>query len=107
MSLVSDAIQQAGGESLIAKKLSPLPKRQIGGENDGDALMQGRTELKKQLCARRRKGDIAQFVEDDELVAKRLIEKTCQSLLILSLMEFVNETRHGIKTDALPTTTGI
>ena len=59
---MGEAVQESGGEGLIKKELSPLGKRQIGSDDEGDAVIDSGAKLKEQLSALSGEGDEAEFI---------------------------------------------
>ena len=53
---------------LGAKDLDPVGEFQIGGHQQGDLLMQGGTELEDQLGSAGGKRDVAQLIQDDQVL---------------------------------------
>lgn len=49
------AIEQRQGQAFIAEDLGPVSELEIGGDDQGHALVEGGTELEKELSAGGRK----------------------------------------------------
>ena len=86
-----EAVEQAAGEALVAQHLHPVAEGQVGGDEHRDPFMQRRTELKEQLGAAGREGHIAELIQDDEVMAQRLVEIVRQLMGRLRLLEFIDE----------------
>src|SRR5262245_66464793 len=66
--VVGQAIEQRAGQSLGSEHASPLVERQIGGDNDGAALVTLAEDLEQELRAGCRQRDTAEFIDDQQLV---------------------------------------
>ena len=51
MAFACQPMQKRSGHDLMAKNGVPVSKAQVRGENDGDPLIEVRTQLKQQLCS--------------------------------------------------------
>ena len=72
VNVVSEAVEQCAGQAFGGEHAGPFIERQIAGDDDRAAFVTLAEGLEQQLCARRRERDIAQFVDDQELVAGEL-----------------------------------
>ena len=62
---VSEAIEQGCGKLFVVKNLGPIPKAQIGGDQERDPFVEGGAQLEDELCAILGQGDEAEFIDDD------------------------------------------
>jgi hypothetical protein len=72
MRLIREAIQERCGHPLIAKNGIPLAKAQVRGQHYGDPFMQLRTQLAEGLTALLGKRYETQFIQDEQIQAKKL-----------------------------------
>jgi hypothetical protein len=66
IAVVGQPIEQRGRHLGVAKHAWPFSEGQIGGDDDGGAFVEPADEVEQELTARLSKGQIAEFVEDDE-----------------------------------------
>ena len=67
------AIEQRGGHLGVAEDGGPFAERQIGGDDDAGAFVEFRDEMEEQLPAGLGEGQIAQFIEHDEVEPGQVI----------------------------------
>jgi hypothetical protein len=103
---VSEPVQESSGEPFIAKDLCPIGEAQIGGEDEGHALVHLGAKLEDELRAGGRKRDETQFIEDDELVAQCGAQELGQAMFILSGDHLIDQSGCGVETYATSLTTG-
>jgi hypothetical protein len=72
MGVVNEPVKDGVGISRVAKHTGPIAKGQIGGDDDGSALIEPADQMKEQLATGLSKGQIAEFVEDDEIHAREI-----------------------------------
>src|SRR5712691_7975140 len=68
MDVVGQPIEQRAGQPLGPEHAGPLVERQIAGDEGGAALVTLAEDLEQELGTGRRQGDIAKFVDDQQLV---------------------------------------
>ncbi len=64
---MGETIQQRGRHLGVAKDAWPFAERQIGGDDCRSAFIEPADEMEEQLPAGLREGQIAEFVENDEV----------------------------------------
>ena len=64
---MGEAIEQGAGHFRIAKNTWPFAKGEIGRDDDRGSFIEPADQMEEQLSARLSKGQIAEFVEDDEV----------------------------------------
>ena len=67
--MMGEAVEERGCHLGVAKHTGPIAKGQIGGDDDGSALVEPADQMKEQLAAGLSEGQIAEFVENDEVHA--------------------------------------
>src|SRR5487761_1975503 len=65
---VSQAIQQGRGQLFVEEDLSPVGEAQVGGDDERDALVECRAELKHELRGGGSERHKAEFVQHDQAV---------------------------------------
>ena len=64
-----EAVQQGSCEALGAQNLGPVLEGQVGGDKQARALVGPADDFEEQFGSRLGAGDIAEFVEDEQVVA--------------------------------------
>src|SRR4051812_13751542 len=62
VAVMSEAIQQRGGHLGIAEDAGPFTEGEIGGDEDGGALVQPADKVKQELPAGLGEGQVAEFI---------------------------------------------
>src|ERR1700675_3510478 len=83
--VVSEPVWETTGQALGGDHAGPLVEGQIAGDDGGAALVALAEDLEQQLGAARRQRDIAQLVDDQELVAGELALQAEETLLVPGL----------------------
>ena len=69
VAVVGQSIEQRGRHLGIAEHTRPFTEGEIGGDDDGSALVEPADQVEQQLSAGLREGQIAEFIENDEVDA--------------------------------------
>src|SRR6516164_10208162 len=103
----------SSGSAIVASRrvrrsehAGPLVERQIGGDNDGAALVTLAEDLEQELRAGRRQGDVAELVDDQQLVGCQLALEAEQSLLVSGLDQLVDHSSRSSEADRQAFLTG-
>src|SRR6516165_12107747 len=72
VAVMGQAVEQRGRHFGIAEHARPFPKRKIGGDDDGGALVEPADEVEQKLTAGLRERQIAELVENDEVHAGQM-----------------------------------
>src|SRR5246127_4751351 len=67
--MMGEAVEERGCHLGVAKHTGPITKGQIGGDNDGNTLIESADQMKEQLAAGLSEGQIAELVENNEVHA--------------------------------------
>jgi hypothetical protein len=73
LAMMGEAIEQCSGHLGVAEDGGPFTERQVGGDDDAGALVEFRDEVEEQLPAGLGEGEIAEFVEHDEVEPGQVI----------------------------------
>jgi hypothetical protein len=83
--------------SSVCEDARPFTEGEVGGDDDRGALLEPADEVKQELAARLSEGQIAEFVEDDEVHAGEMIgEPTLPTVAGLGL-EPIDEIDHVVE----------
>jgi len=96
---MSQPVEECRSKTLISKDLSPALKLQVGGDDQRPSEVAAGAELKESLASRRSKGDKADLIKDNQLLALKLLLQPAQALLGLGLAEFIDESSSGVEPD--------
>ena len=100
--MVSQAVEQGAGQPFGGKEAGPFVKRQIAGHQGRAAFVALTEHLKQQLGAGLRERHIAEFINDQQLVAGQLALQAAQSLLVPGLDQLVDQGRGGGEANRQP-----
>ena len=73
--MMGEAIKQRGGHLGIAKDARPFPEGKIGGDDDRRTLVEPADQMEQELAAGLGEGQIAEFIEDNEVHAGQMISE--------------------------------
>lgn len=73
LAVVSEAVQEGGCHLGVAEDGRPFNEGEVGGDDDGGPLVEAAHQVEEQLTAGLGEGQIAKFVEDDEVEAGQMI----------------------------------
>ena len=84
--MVGEAIEHGGGHLGVAEHLRPVGESEVGGNQQRGVFVELADEMEQQLPAGLAERQVAEFVDDDEIVAQQVLgEATAASggLLLL------------------------
>ena len=67
VAMVSQAVEQRGGHLGVAEHARPFSECEVGGDDDGRALVEPADEMEQELAAGLSKREVTELVEDDEV----------------------------------------
>ena len=73
VAVMGEAVEQRGGHLGIAEDARPFAEGEIGRDDDRGALVEPADQVEQQLAAGLGEGQIAEFVEDDEVEAGEIV----------------------------------
>ena len=76
LAMVGQAVEQRGGHLGVAEDGGPFAESEVGGDDDRGALVGPAHQVEQQLAAGLSEGQIAKFVEDDEVASDELVRGT-------------------------------
>ena len=71
--MMCQAVEQRGGHLGVAKDGWPFAEGEVGGDDDRGVLVEPAHEVEEQLPAGLSEGQVAEFVEDDEVASDELV----------------------------------
>ena len=71
--MMGETVEQRGGHLGVAEDGGPFAEGEVGGDDDRSALVEPAHEVEEQLPAGLSEGQVAEFVEDDEVAADELV----------------------------------
>ena len=85
-----EAIQQRGGHLGVAgEDTRPFAEGEIGGDDDRGPLVEPADEMEQQLAAGLSEGQIAEFIENDEVEPGQVIGDTALSAVRVSVSSWL------------------
>ena len=73
--MMGEPVEQCGRHLGVAKDAGPFAEGEVGGDNDGSALVEAADQVEEELAAGLGKGQIAELIEYDEVEAGQVIGK--------------------------------
>ena len=74
--MVGQAIEQGCGHLGVAEDGGPFAESEVGGDDDRGALVEPAHQVEQQLATGLGEGQVAEFVEDDEVASDELVRGT-------------------------------
>ena len=97
LAMVGQPIEQRSGHLGVAEHAGPFAESEVRGDDDRGPLIEPTNEVEQELAAGLGEGQIAEFVEDDEVHTRQMIgETTLPSVTGLGL-EPVDEIDHVVE----------
>lgn len=66
-------VEKGGGHLGVAEDARPFPEGEIRGDDNRGALVEPADQMEQELAAGLGEGEIAEFIEDDEVEAVQII----------------------------------
>ena len=95
------AVEQCLTQSGVREHLRPFGKRQIRRQDDRRAFGSFRDDLKKQLGSDLRERHIADFIKNDQVIARPASEGSSQQIVMLRFDQFIDQPGGGRKANSL------
>ena len=92
---MGEAVEQRGRHFRIAEDARPFAEGEVGGDDDRGALIETADEMEQQLPAGLGEGEIAEFVEDDEVEAREIIGEPSLAASARLSLELIDEIDGG------------
>ena len=100
--MVDEAVDHGGGDDFVAEDFAPASEGQVGGDQDRALFVAGRDELEEQVRGVGVEGDVADLVDDDQLVAADLLQLGLQSAGVVGGGQAGDPVGGGVEQDAVP-----
>src|ERR1700724_3984807 len=98
--MMGQAVEQRGSHLSVAEHAGPFTEGEIGGDDDGRALVEPADEMEQKLATGLSKRQVAEFVEDDEVHPGQMLgDTTLPSVTGLDL-QAVDEVDHVVEAAA-------
>ena len=92
--MVCQPVEHGGRHFGVAEYLRPIGEGEIGGDQQRGVFVEFADQVEQQLAARLAERQIAEFVDDDEIVAQQLLGQpatTTGGLLLLQLIDEIDQ----------------
>ena len=73
LAMMGETVEQRGGHLGVAEDGGPFAEGEVGGDDDRGSLVEPAHQVEEQLPAGLGEGQVAEFVEDDEVAADELV----------------------------------
>ena len=93
--MVGDAVEQGAGEALAGEDRGPFLEGQVGGDDGGAVFVAPAEDIEQQLAAGLRQGNVAEFVDDQQVHLGELVLEAEQPLLVARLHHLVDQMGGG------------
>ena len=100
--MVAEAVEQRGGQLLVAEDLDPLGEREVGGDDRGTALVAVGEQVEEQFAAGAVEVHEAQLVDDQQGDAQVALVQPRERALVARLDQFADEVGGADEGDPLP-----
>jgi hypothetical protein len=101
LGVVEQAIEQGGGDDLVAEDVAPFAEAAVGGEDHGAALVAGVDELEEQVGAAGGDRQVADLVDDEESIAGNEADALLELSFALGLGQGGDDVGKGAEVNAL------
>jgi hypothetical protein len=94
VAVVGQPIEHGGCHFGVAEHLRPIGEGEVGGDQQRGVFVEFADQVEQQLAARLAERQIAEFVDDDEIVAQQLLGQpatTTGGLLLLQLIDEIDQ----------------
>ena len=88
---MGQAIEHGGGHLGVAEDLRPIGEGEVGGDQQGGVFVELADQVEEQLSAGLTERQVAEFVDDDEIVAQQFLGETATATGGLLLLQLVDE----------------
>ena len=88
---MSETIKQSTSKLFAMEDLGPVCEAEVGGDKQGGAFVEGRTELKNELSALGAEGNETELINDNQVEFKRLGNELWEQVVFLSQDQFVDQ----------------
>ncbi len=89
--VVAEAVEQRGGELLVAEDLEPLGERKVGGDDHGPPLVAVGEQVEEQFAAGPVEGHEADFIDDQQGNTQVALMQAGERALVARLDQFADE----------------
>jgi len=103
---MAEAVEQRGGEFLVAEDLDPFREGQVGGDQRRAALGAVGQQIEEQFAAGAVEGDKAQLGEDEQLDALEAVVQARERFFVARSAQRQHEVGRAHERDAMATAGG-
>ena len=92
--MVGQAIEHGGGHLGVAEHLWPIGEGEIGGDQQRRVFVELADQMEQQLPAGLAEREIAELVDDDDVLAQQFVDQPAalaRGLLLLELVDQIDE----------------
>ena len=97
VAVVRETIEEGGGHLGITEDARPFAEGEVGGDEDRGALIELADEVEEELAAGLREGQIAEFIEDNEVDARQLPRQPALAAAAGLALEAIDQIHHVVE----------
>src|SRR6202022_5124351 len=97
---MGQAVEKRGGHLGVAEHAGPFTEGEIGGDDDGRALVEPADEMEQKLATGLSERQVAEFVEDDEVHPGQMLGDTTLPAVAGLDLQAVDEVDHVVEAPA-------
>ena len=105
--VLGEAIEEGGGELVVAEDAVPLAEGEVGRDDGGGALVTGGEDVEEQFAAGLLEGDEAELVEQQEGCAAKAVLKAREQSGVARFGERADEVRGAVEEDVVAALDGL
>ena len=108
VAVMGQPVEQRGGHLGVAEHAGPFAESEVGGDDDGGALIEPADEVEEKLATGLGEGQISEFVQDDEVHPGQMLGKPALTsvagldLEAVDKVDHIEEAATGTGSDAAP-----
>ena len=94
VAVMGEPVEHGDGHLGIAEHLGPVGECQVGGDQQRGVLVELADQVEQQLATGLAEWQVAEFIDDDEIVAQQLLGETSTAsggLLLFELVDQIDE----------------
>ena len=104
---MDEPVDHGGRDDVVTEDLAPPTERHVRGDQERSLLVAGGDELEEQVRCGRVEGDVADLVDDEQLVAAPAFEFLVEAVGVVSVREAGQPASRGVEQDRLSRVRGL
>lgn len=100
VAVMGQPVEQRGGHLGVAEHAGPFSEGEIGGDDDGSALIEPANQMEEKLATRLSKGQISEFVQHDEVHPGQMFGKPALTSVTGLALKAIDQVDHVVEATA-------